>query len=336
MGQNLATLSEIEDIRHTKFYTQTSEDPVYVDASQFLNRHPVERGLIVAQHVLAYITPVNDLKNMSMVSKSFHKLVKTKLWSHIKKLTSFEELSQVKHLPITKLSLQSCDYSEHWLDIISQFTCLQSLILGRNLVQNTSPDDIKVISHLPIQELSMAACRIHNDHLAALHGLSHLLKLDLSQNYEKLTDSGLTHLSAFKHLAHLDLSWCRNITSAGMPHIAALTELRYLDITGCGKITAEGLESVSHLHIEELRIYSSRLDDSYIAAISPMYNNLKALSISNDVTKGNAGITEIGVVFLSALTSLNTLDIRQCRNITESALDGIKQLPIQNILTDTL
>jgi len=59
-------------------------------------------------------------------------------------------------------------------------------------------------------------------------------------------------------------------------------------------------------------------------------------SISNDVTKGNAGITEKGVVFLTALSIRNTLDIRQCRNITESALDGIKQLPIQNILTDTL
>ena len=61
----------------------------------------------IYQYIFTFIPDVNDLKNIALVSKQFHELIKEFLWKSpsLKYGISHSELSKLSHLPIKELDL---------------------------------------------------------------------------------------------------------------------------------------------------------------------------------------------------------------------------------------
>jgi len=203
----------------------------------------------VCHCVLGYIHSVNDLKHMSLVSKSYYGFVYEKLWaiSRIKQVLSLNQLKQLIHLPIKTLvvngSKGKVSSSKKWTDVLVKFKGLKSLTLRPIVSAVLQPEGLIALSQLDIEELSISYCvGINNAYMQAIAQITSLKRLRITGN-KKITDEGICYLDKLIHL-------------------------NYLDISGCKGITSKGFHALSLLPIEELRADDAYIDEDCLEAIT--------------------------------------------------------------------
>lgn len=98
-------------------------------------------------------------------------------------------------------------------------------------------------------EIAVRVQNIDNDELERLvndlEGCTALTYLNLSEN-RKITDDGLSFLSALPHLTALNLSSC-TLNNPGLDHLQSLRKLEWLDLSFCNRISAGALRPLKRL-----------------------------------------------------------------------------------------
>ena len=265
--------------------------------------------LDILEYILTYINSLDDLKNLSLVSLTFHSLVYSKLWSMSQvngDIESLHELENFAELPITQISLSSSNRlqnNETAIDIVGNLTknrCLRHLRLNRNamnVIFNLNSPSISSIHELSIRQLDIAFCDADNQTMSAVSKLPSLETLNISHN-QQVSDTGLKYLSTMKKLKSLDLRFCWRISPVGLSHLCN---------TNC----------------QEIYLTHGGVDTDCINAISQM-KELRKLYI-----RDNLGIQNESLIHLLKLGNLKLLDIRGCDKINESGVHHFRKSKIE-------
>ncbi|KAG2797179.1 hypothetical protein PC111_g21404 [Phytophthora cactorum] len=126
-----------------------------------------------------------------------------------------------------------------------------------------------------------------------------------------------------------------SITDSGIAHLNKLKYLTSLDVSGCHALTDEGLNTIrrqlsllQELHLNECHHFSS-------AVLSKVWKDCKRLhSLS---VRGCPGVTDAFLQCLattkrsSAASTLRSLDIRQCKNLTSSGISYLANSTVKDM-----
>ncbi|KAG3044312.1 hypothetical protein PC121_g21987 [Phytophthora cactorum] len=126
-----------------------------------------------------------------------------------------------------------------------------------------------------------------------------------------------------------------SITDSGIAHLNKLKYLISLDVSGCHALTDEGLNTIrrqlsllQELHLNECHHFSS-------AVLSKVWKDCKRLhSLS---VRGCPGVTDAFLQCLattkrsSAASTLRSLDIRQCKNLTSSGISYLANSTVKDM-----
>ena len=187
--------------------------------------------------------------------------------------------------------------------------------------------------------LNLRSCRQISD-----HGIGHLSGLDAGGKYtsppsafrilglqdcQKLTDDSLKHISVgMPTLKNINLSFCVSVTDTGLKSLAKLPCLEILNLRSCDNVSDIGV--------------------GFLSEDSPAANTLKCLDVSfcNNVSDASlrhmaAGLPSLTSLFLTtcavtdqgikklasgkAASSIQTLNLGQCVNLTDSGLDAVAE-----------
>lgn len=239
-----------------------------------------------------------------------------------------QHISNIKGL--RQLNLQNCKYIRNdGLQYIFKITTLQRLSLYDCI--NITNDGFKNIVALKnLEELTIYANFITDEMCVHIAKLSFKLKY-LNIGYGNITDVRLQHLSKITSLESFIIE-SYGISDEGLRYMAAFVNLRHLCIKG--NIRGHGLKylpySLQSLDISEVGTlldenlqylckYSlQRLDISYCYLTQLHFTssllNLQTLNIAN------FGVTINNFQYLSNLTMLKNLDIRDCEDLTDNEL----------------
>ena len=123
-----------------------------------------------------------------------------------------------------------------------------------------------------------------------------LRKINL--NHSKITDQGLSHLSALHLLEHLEVEGCL-ITDAAILSLGPLTlkRLKSLNLKDCTLLT-----------------------DATLTHLKPS-SHLQSLNLQNC-----KNISDVGIEYLQFCTSLQDLNLTDCNQITDKSLEYLKHL----------
>lgn len=102
-------------------------------------------------------------------------------------------------------------------------------------------EDLVAVPELAFLNLSENR-KITDKGLTALSALKQLKGLNLSSC--DISGEGLTPLSALSNMEHLDLSYCNRIADPGLRMVKSLRQLTFLDLQGCVKITRAGISKI--------------------------------------------------------------------------------------------
>lgn len=238
---------------------------------------------------------------------------------------------------LKRLRLDNTKVTSAGLVHLAGLTRLQVLSLAdtkvsdAGLVQLTGLTDLK--------QLNLEGTLISDRGLSQLAGLQ---LEELAIPHVATTDIGLKH-----YLAALGTEFLRNVTQwslagwrigdDGVAHLKQLPKLRQLDLTGT-QVTGPGL-----MHLEGMKLKSLRLPDGartdkslihYLRAIEPQevldlaswaitdvgLEPLPELARPQTLWLSNTQVTDMGLVHLAGMTSLNKLDIRGNQGINGSGL----------------
>ncbi|EGC31446.1 hypothetical protein DICPUDRAFT_89641 [Dictyostelium purpureum] len=120
--------------------------------------------------------------------------------------------------------------------------------------------------------------------------LSNIQSIDLS-GLLRITDLSVHLISGYKHLKHLNLSFCTGISADFIKHLN------------------------KSIPLESLNLYFTNINDTTLQTITTTFPGLKRLLIG-----GCNLITETGIKSLLKMTSLTHLDVSHCRKLTNSAM----------------
>jgi hypothetical protein len=176
-------------------------------------------------------------------------------------------------------------------------------------------DDLQLLRHLPglnLLSLNLDGSDVTDQGLAHLSHIRNVQETtELSMNEcGAITDEGLRHLSSFSGLGSLRLAGC-SITGNGLAHLSELRSLKELNLDGC----VFNDESLIHLRplsqLNELSLSRFHFDSDILKIhpsdrkTSPAYQRgLRRFQLIL-----SRGITDDGLVHLSAFSSLNTLHL---------------------------
>ena len=149
-------------------------------------------------------------------------------------------------VPLRKRNIRSADEA---IEFVKKFGKGLKYIDISNII--FSETEIKeLLNNLPdLKTLIAESCFFENTSEEVLKHLSpfkYLKSLNLSY-CEGITDEGLKHLSSFKYLKSLNLRGCRKVTDEGLRHLSSLINLEFVSLENCPKITDEGLIHLSSL-----------------------------------------------------------------------------------------
>eukprot|EP01087_Luapelamoeba_hula_P016366 TRINITY_DN5030_c0_g3_i2.p1 TRINITY_DN5030_c0_g3~~TRINITY_DN5030_c0_g3_i2.p1 ORF type:complete len:491 (+),score=33.38 TRINITY_DN5030_c0_g3_i2:136-1608(+) len=152
---------------------------------------------------------------------------------------------------------------------------------------------------------------------------SNLVTLNLAGT--SIDDAGLKHiLTSSSRLFRLNLRGCKNITDAGLTHVSA--GLHSIDIFDCTQLTSSAIAIVASRcpKLYEIRLPSS-VSDSSLIALSHSASNLRIIQMPSSPLVTDKGVRSI----LDGCLQLKTLNILQCRQITDDAFLG--DIPLHNL-----
>jgi hypothetical protein len=229
-------------------------------------------------------------------------------------MAEIKVLTNLKHLDLTKNFLTTDS-----LKIMSGFNNLKNLCLIECELQESDISNLKLLTKL--EEIDFFRAKNITDlSLATLGTMTHLKKLGLSRT--KITNHGLSHLTSLTSCIQLDISECGRINSEGLTKLCTLTNLQSLDLSELIHLNNKFLKQLSSL--ENLNVLClSRcggIGNNGIKYVGANFKHLEMLFL-DDIP-----ITDIGVSYLSALTSLNTLSLNSCDIVTDTGLYHLRSL----------
>jgi F-box/leucine-rich repeat protein 2/20 len=179
-----------------------------------------------------------------------------------------------------------------------------------------------------------------------LHGQRRLSELGFCELAECIG------LARFKHIVHVDLSFCANLTNKALAAIgqACGDSLLKLDITGCQRISNAGITALTEAcrAIESISYeLCHKIDDR---ALQDTVHNLTSLAsinlgsckklsnvgfqivsahgkaLKHINANGSAQLTDLGLEDLSKCISMYSLSLRTCRRITDTGVREVVKL----------
>ena len=193
-------------------------------------------------------------------------------------------------------------------------------------------DDIlaQVVQAFPnVTTLNLGNCKnITDKGLKHLDVLKKLISLNL-QGCEKITDEGLKYLGSFESrtfLESLSLQGCKLITDKGLKQLdGELTGLISLNLQECDKITGKGFVYLDSFP----KLASLNLSNTLFGQQEEDWENLKNLEYLSSLDLSYTQITNKGLEHLKTFksrTSLKSLNLTRCRQITDEGLKSVGSL----------
>ena len=218
------------------------------------------------------------------------------------------------------LDLSGCDICDEALVYLSSLANLEALDLS--WCEEVTDEGLALIDCLhSLQTLGLSNCDITDAGLQHLGSLSNLVSLDLSGC--GITNTGLQRLGSLLNLRTLDLDGCHRLTDAGLEYVARLTGLRSLNLCGC-EVTATAVIKLSRL-----------LPTCAVVADSLLWGMLQDLSatrgiesvLSLDWSGYHEEVTDDWLACLESFTSLESLDLTGCPEVTSRGLEQLQHVP---------
>ena len=174
---------------------------------------------------------------------------------------------------------------------------------------------------------------IDEDNMEAVHGLKSLRSLTLRGPCTELAlcDDAISDVSSMTQLEELRIERSA-ATNKGIRAIRNLTQLRRLELLYLPHVTADGLASIGFGNLKQLRVL--KLRTSVVGSpLDDVLDDVRSLKQIEVVAPGG-GITDIGLLHLSALKTLRVLDLSGSKGFTDEALSRlVESLPNLRTLT---
>jgi len=175
---------------------------------------------------------------------------------------------------------------------------------------------------LPVRFLQLQHTRVTDDGMTQVSALIHLEILSVSP---KTSDAGIKALAPLQHLKELDLRGSR-VTENALTHLAAFPHLSILALNQ--NVTDEGATLLAGLsHISDLDISQTQLGDDGVARLGPL--PLESLYM-------NSRLTDAGLAHINQWPHLRRLDLSRTQ-VTDPGLANLETLShLEELaLTDT-
>ncbi len=241
-----------------------------------------------------------------------------------------------REMPSLKvLNLSLCkDVSDNSIGkIASRCRNLQSLDLaGCSRVSNNGLFYIS-LNMKKIQHLNLRSCRMISDqgmsHLAGKNnnitkGLQVLEELGL-QDCQKITDEGLKHIcDGLRSINKINLSFCVSVTDTGLKSLGKMQNLKELNLRSCDNISDIGIGFLAEEGGKQL----THLDTSFCANVTDTAAKYIANGIPElrSLAMANCSVSDEGLLNIcKSLKKLETLNIGQCKQVTDKSLEVLAQ-----------
>lgn len=172
--------------------------------------------------------------------------------------------------------------------------------------------------------MSLEVARLDNCHSLVGRGLlalssSHRIHTLSLANCRRLTDEAIINISHLNSLEALSLDGCRCLTDRSLAAISGMYRLRKLDVSQCDLLTDSGIAELEDLElIEELSLgWCRSITDHGLDILTNQGGRREFLKY---LCLARCPISDVGVVHLNRLSSLEELDLNGCSNIGSSAL----------------
>lgn len=193
---------------------------------------------------------------------------------------------------LTELWLGSCNFSDAACASLSSLNNLKHLYVGFSSGV-TGAGLAKLGALTGLEKISLAGTSLDRTGARMFLGMKQLTEIDAS--HTSLDSEAMVCLKDMFSLRELDLFGCENVGDRGLAALANLEQLEDLDLSRTG-VTGRGL-----MHLGSLK-------------------KLRHLKLSR------TGVTDDGLAFLRDL-HLETLDLEDCRYLTEKCLEDLAVLP---------
>jgi Leucine-rich repeat (LRR) protein len=250
---------------------------------------------------------------------------------------SLKEIAKLKEL--TELTINYCNFSEFGMMDISTLPKLTTLDIRANMqVGNSGLNYLTTLPSLKsLKHLSPAVDDTGLESLSAVKGLETLEIQDFNitdragqfiKQFEKLTNlivmrcqgfgsSGILELKGMK-LNRLTLRGLPSINDDGMEVFRELTTLKRLYLNELASVSDAGILNLVYLKdLDTLDIWEIPITNQSLETISKL-TNLKTLSIRS------TQITDASVDLLLAMPKLENLTLKDNTNVTQSALNKLR------------
>ena len=145
-----------------------------------------------------------------------------------------------------------------------------------------------------------------------------------------ISDRGLKHIAEMPELTELNLRSCDNISDRGIGHLSGsetgrASKLKLLDVSFCDKITDQALRYISEgiTKLTSLSLSACPISDAGLQHIAKALLNLETLNIGQC-----RQVTDQGVLAITnSLKLLTAIDLYGCVNISTVGLERIMKLP---------
>lgn len=187
-----------------------------------------------------------------------------------------------------------------------------------NAGTHISDDDLKHLRPLPLRSLNLAFCEELTDQgLLTLSSLTTLKSLELQNT--PITDTGLLTLSCLTALRYLNMGGC-DITDQGLSVFRHFALLEHVTLQACSKITDKGLLHFSTSVLTILNLEGCKLISNLsLKHVLGQLTTLQALNLNQCKL-----VTDEGVLALKNLQALRSLNLSEC----QVSDNGLKQLAI--------
>jgi hypothetical protein len=207
---------------------------------------------------------------------------------------------------------------------LADFVADSPEITDITITGHVTPQQLEVLGQAPgLRSLDLSECTgLTDEAVSALEGLS-LNKLDLGGS-PQLTNAALEPVGRIPSLESLNLTGCTGIHGEGLAHLIPLENLSVLNLSGC---TGIGRFDISHLG-NLVRLESLTLSNMTRYAYQGLANGESPLlrlprleSLDFSGTGHPLLFVDDNLAVLEDIPSLRDLDIRDCDQITEQALE---------------
>ena len=207
---------------------------------------------------------------------------------------------------------------------------LTALDFSRTTINDEALSSLARIPDLCLHEMCLSCCQDITDRgVRALCEAQRSLRLLDFTDCQSVTDSGVESIcSECDDLRVLRLGKCRRVTDLSVCRLKCQHRLRRLDLGACYSLTSRGLclglcSTTSPLtRLTSLNLaYCSSLCDSFVVEMTRCIPGLTELDVSS------SSVSDVGLrAICSRLTSLRSLRIAWCQDVTDAGLLGVPDL----------